>query len=818
MILFIFRDDLEGIYEQNEAGPSQQFDEYFEENDNDDDGNPSGSEYDPVDDEEFEEDDEIEEIPAKKSIRGDFDEELTTICDDSWQLDKITWKKLFAYQKDGVKWLLKKYDQGVGCILADEMGLGKTVQAIAMLKAIELSKKRMAALNGKGLNQALIVCPASLLNQWIKHFNEWYPRCRIVMLHNTSYHRIDVDDALLTISNSLNHPNGCVLLTTYKTYVANSSKINKFVWHAVILDEGHAIKCVSTKASEAIRGVATPHRVVLTGTPIQNNLYELWSLIEFVYPGKLGPLKAFHANIIKPIHDGSFLNASDAKKAIAHQCAIVLQHAVCPYILRRLKSDTNLALELPQKSEQVGDVENRDAKIRSFLFSLQMLFCKLTSRQRKLYENYVNSDEVTSILENRVDPLVGITKLAHLCNHPAIFEGDKKLKHANYKDSGKLIVLRKLLKRWHREGGNKVLLFTQKKTVIAIVERILEKLEMKFLTMSGETPVARRAKLVEQFEKDPHIFVFLLTTRVGGVGLNLVAANKIVIFDPDWNPTNDQQAKERAWRIGQHRDVAIYRLITSGTIEEKIYLRQIHKEALVMKVLEKKSRSGIINRESLAELFRLVPDGVGGTEVGMYVDGEIAPDCQIGDDRKSSKKTRKLKKDLENCIDKKALSNLFKDQMLTAIISHADAIKGEEIRLMHMTTARQYAQDAARFLLHVENRPSTCWKAEFDKDLKGRETTPSDEVFKKSDYFETVHRTLSRNDGSEELNERVKQAQTLRELFLRFDGKIEKEKIEKYFKPNQRTGLEYFFFNEVLHTLSRFNSKLNVYELKKKYF
>lgn len=339
---------------------------------------------------------------------------------------------------------------------------------------------------------------------------------------------------------------------------------------------------------------------------MQNNLTELWSLFDFVYPFRLGSLVNFRNQFEFPIKRGGYANASNLEFETAMQCAETLKEAVQPYLLQRFKVD--VATDLPQKKEQV-------------------LFCKLTRQQRDRYENFLNSADMKSISAGKQNMLFGVDYLRKVCNHPDLTEHKTLSKQAGYdygapNKSGKMQVVKELLSLWTK-GGHKTLLFAQHKIMLDILEKFIKNLPgINYRRMDGETPIGRRQDMVDEFNKSPDLHVFLLTTKVGGLGVNLTGANRVIIYDPDWNPSTDIQARERSWRLGQKREVEIYRLMSAGTIEEKIYHRQIFKQFLTNKVLKDPKQRQTFQMSDLHDLFTLGSDRADGeTETGTLFRG-----------------------------------------------------------------------------------------------------------------------------------------------------------------------------------------------------
>ncbi|KAK5972601.1 hypothetical protein GCK32_004138 [Trichostrongylus colubriformis] len=303
----------------------------------------------------------------------------------------------------------------------------------------------------------------------------------------------------------------------------NERKQEEFIlplaWHYVILDEGHKIRNPNAQITVALKKIHTPCRLILSGTPLQNTLVEIWSLMDFVYSGRLNTLDTFNERFAVPITQGGYANATKQQLATAYKCAVVLRDTISPFILRRLKTNVQKTIVLPDKNEKV-------------------LFCEITDDQRRLYREYLTSRECASIFKGRLDAFVGLTTLRKLCNHPDLVNGgpnrhndfdeteDKTKAYGYYRRSGKMRVLSKLLHMWNKQGGQKVLIFSQSREMLDIVERKLQNDKYTYIRMDGSTGIGRRINLVDQFNQDPNIFVFLLTTRVGGLGINLTAANK----------------------------------------------------------------------------------------------------------------------------------------------------------------------------------------------------------------------------------------------------------------------------------------------------
>ncbi|KAJ6024866.1 DNA repair protein rhp26 [Penicillium herquei] len=518
---------------------------------------------------------------------------------------------LFPYQKTGVQWLWELHQQSIGGIVGDEMGLGKTVQAITYLAALHHS--------GKYSKPAIVVCPATLMAQWVSEFHQWWPPLRVSILHSSGSGMMNLkkekhqeetdeeDDASTFMGNPNTHfispskkaakkvlkrvvEDGHVLVTTYSGLETYANELVGVEWGCAILDEGHKIRNPDAAMTLSAKELQTHHRIILSGTPIQNSLIDLWSLFDFVYPMRLGNLVSFKTQFETPIRQGGYASATNLEVQTAIKCAETLKEAISPYLLQRYKTD--VASDLPQKKEQV-------------------IFCKLNSYQRAMYNRYLSSKDMEAIYKGKMRSFAGIDVLRKICNHPDLATGDFKPEDKEYGDedrSTKLKVLKSLLQLW-KDTGHKTLLFAQTVQMLNILEKFINSLGgFSCRRMDGSTQISKRQGMVEEFNMDPSLHVFLMTTKVGGIGLNLTGADRVIIFDPDWNPSTDIQACERAWRLGQTRDVTIFRLMMKGTIEEKIYHRQLFKQLMTNKITKDPQQREAFHLSNLHDLFSLAEE------------------------------------------------------------------------------------------------------------------------------------------------------------------------------------------------------------------
>mmetsp|Transcript_75136 Transcript_75136/g.220203 ORF Transcript_75136/g.220203 Transcript_75136/m.220203 type:complete len:1065 (-) Transcript_75136:152-3346(-) len=494
------------------------------------------------------------------------------------------WEALYAHQQEGVRWLWNLHRNKQGGILADDLGLGKTVQTIAYLASLHHS----GCLRREASQGILVVCPVTLLRQWQKEIRIWYSRLDVRVIHQLE------EKARKEAFAAACGPQR-VAITSYEMLRACGSDIVEVPWAVVILDEGQKIRNPHGLGTHIAKTFDTPHRIILTGSPVHNNLQELWSLMDFVRPGCLGTLPVFTEEMARPIEAGSAAGVEPARAAAAYQTASALREMTKPAILRRTKPEVMEAIQLPKKEEQV-------------------LLCHLTTEQYAAYLGFVQSQQASHLRSGSRESghvMHAINVCRRLCNHPDFLlgESDSSLKPPdmwNYERSGKMKVLVEAMRQWFTEG-HRVLVFVQTMRMLEVLGELMERQGYRHLRMDSRTPVSKRVRTIEEFNGDTNLFAMVLTTRIGGVGLNIIGADRVVLFDPDWNPMTDIQARERAWRIGQRREVGVFRLLLAGTLEEKIYQRQMAKQQLSQQVFSAGSCGQAFGRGRLIDAFALPP-------------------------------------------------------------------------------------------------------------------------------------------------------------------------------------------------------------------
>ncbi|KAI8796459.1 DNA excision repair protein ERCC-6 [Biomphalaria glabrata] len=661
---------------------------------------------------------EAEQMDREEENRDDRDKESE--FDGGFHVPQKLWTKLFPYQKTGVRWLWELHCQQAGGIIGDEMGLGKTIQTIAFLAALKTSRLKNVNFPYKGLGPTIIVCPTTVMHQWLKECHKWWPEFRVAILHSSGSFSGSESDLVRSIAKSQG-----ILITSYNTLVVHQELVLRFNWHYVILDEGHKIRNPDAKVTICCKQFRTPHRIILSGSPIQNNLKELWSLFDFVFPGKLGTLPDFMQHFSIPIVQGGYSNATQIQVETAYRCACVLRDTINPYLIRRMKADVKKGLDLPNKNEQV-------------------LFCRLTDEQREVYQEYLASRQCQDILQGKFQVFVGLITLRKICNHPDLSTGgpqvfksqsalsDPELQFGYHKRSGKMIVVEALLRLWYKQQ-HRVLLFTQSKSMLNILEKFVQEQGYSYLIMDGGTSISARQPLITQYNNDPSIYLFLLTTRVGGLGVNLTGADRVIIYDPDWNPSTDVQARERAWRIGQTRQVTIYRLLTSGTIEEKIYHRQIFKQFLTNRILKDPKQRRLFKSQDMMELFTLgSQDNKEGTETSAIFAG-TGSDVKIPKRRKRNRFDELLEKKEKDKAQENVKQSVCEDEDMGLDIDELERMKELAKRLSRQMENEKknklQTADAANSSLdnvqvaNVNSSSKATWSS--DESVRNDEHNPS---------------------------------------------------------------------------------------------
>ena len=474
---------------------------------------------------------------------------------------------LRPYQHEGLSWLRLLTKLGLGACLADDMGLGKTIQVLALLLA---ENRDGAAPPGA---PSILVVPASLLGNWRDEASRFAPSLKLRFLHPAETDRQTLAD--IEAAPQAHLADTDLVVTTYAMLV-RQSWLAEVSWRLVILDEAQAIKNPATRQSRAVRKLPGAARIALTGTPVENRLGDLWALFDFLNPGLLGSRKVFQ----------SFVKSLQAREENPFE---PLRRLVGPYILRRLKTDRTIISDLPEKTETAR-------------------YCYLTRTQVKLYGQVVRT--MKREMESAVDiarrgvVLRSLLRLKQVCNHPSQLLGDGEFRPA---DSGKFLRLAEICEEL-AERQEKVLVFTQFREIIdPLAEHLGAIFGQSGLVLHGATGVGQRRGLVARFQSDDGPPFFILSLKAGGTGLNLTAASHVVHFDRWWNPAVENQATDRAFRIGQRRNVLVHKFMTTGTVEERIDGMIAQKQKLADELLSGDGEVNLteLSDEALMDLVRL---------------------------------------------------------------------------------------------------------------------------------------------------------------------------------------------------------------------
>ncbi|KAG2734940.1 hypothetical protein G9P44_001154 [Scheffersomyces stipitis] len=524
-------------------------------------------------------------------------------------------KILRPHQIAGVKFLYRCTAglidaRAKGCIMADEMGLGKTLQCIALMWTLLKQSPR----GKRTIEKCIIVCPSSLVRNWANEIIKWLGEGVLTPLavDGKSTKNSELGGALQQWSvargRNIVRP---VLIISYETLRRNVDKLAGTEVGLMLADEGHRLKNGDSLTFTALNSLRCERRVILSGTPIQNDLSEYFSLLNFANPGYLGTRNDFKKNFENKILKGRDAIATDKEREVGDEKLAELSQLVSKFIIRR--TNDILSKYLPVKYEYV-------------------LFTGLSPMQKDLYRHFITSPEIKKLLKGvGSQPLKAIGMLKKLCNHPDLlnlpddFEGSEKFIPEDYCSSigsggrnrevqswysGKFMILERFLYQIRSQTNDKIVLISNYTQTLDLIERMCRHKKYGSLRLDGTLSINKRQKLVDKFnDPEGNEFIFLLSSKAGGCGINLIGANRLILMDPDWNPAADQQALARVWRDGQKKDCFIYRFISTGTIEEKIFQRQSMKMSLSSCVVdEKEDVERLFSADNLRQLFMYQPD------------------------------------------------------------------------------------------------------------------------------------------------------------------------------------------------------------------
>lgn len=576
-------------------------------------------------------------------INDDENNDENNVENNDFIMPKYFHGDLRNYQKDGLHWLKVLYENGINGILADEMGLGKTIQVIALL--CHLYEKQQSG-------PYLIVAPLSTIPNWTMEFEKFAPELPVTVLYGSIDERSIIHQQILRKHKVTNgYSASPIVLTTFEIPLRDKHFLRSQHWKYIIIDEGHRIKNYNCQLVKVLAGCKSMNRLLLTGTPLQNNLAELWSLLNFLLPEIFDDLAVFESWFdAKELqyNEGTqkFLKREQEKHVLGS-----LREILKPFMLRREKAD--VCLDIPPKKELIvyapltelqhnlyKAVLNRDIRMLSKISEEPSIYtddgkrrkrrCALKNTdtyEKNIYNTRVQDDshkkydpnhqklqmwkQYTDVTERNRDFLLNITILHRasmyqkIVNHPFLVHcpldasGLPLIDENLIKASGKLLVLDLMLAKL-KSQGHKVLLFSTMTTILDKIEDYLLMRPYQYVRLDGTTKMEERKTRITDFNSDPNIFLFLISTRAGGVGLNLAAADTVIMYDSDWNPQMDIQAMARCHRIGQTKPIVIYKLCSKGTIDEIILKRAEAKRVLEKMVISQTSK--ILNKDTLMEL------------------------------------------------------------------------------------------------------------------------------------------------------------------------------------------------------------------------
>lgn len=560
------------------------------------------------------------------------DQELLKEDDDSTSITEFTESpgyihgQLRPYQIQGLNWLISLHENSLSGILADEMGLGKTLQTISFLGYLRYFRDVTGP--------HIVITPKSTLDNWAREFAKWTPDVKVLVLQGDKEQR---NELILTQLMTCDFD---VVIVSYEIVIREKSYFKKFDWQYVVVDEAHRIKNEESLLSQIIRLFHSQNRLLITGTPLQNNLHELWALLNYILPDVFSESESF---------DSWFSNKDDEDNMVSQ-----LHKVLKPFLLRRIKADVEKSL-LPKQELNV--------------------YVKMSDMQKKWYQKILEKDidavnGANGKKESKTRLLNIVMQLRKCCNHPYLFEGaepgppyttDEHLVFNSYK----MQILDKLLKKFRAEGS-RVLIFSQMSRMLDILEDYCAFREYQYCRIDGQTEHADRVNSIDEYNAPgSEKFVFLLTTRAGGLGINLTSADIVILFDSDWNPQADLQAMDRAHRIGQTKQVKVFRFITENAIEEKILERAAQKLRLDQLVIQQGRNSGGASQSNKAaskdELLNMIQFGA----AEMFEaegDSLNGADIDIEDILKNSEaKTQKLNQKFAK-LDINALQNFTNDE------------------------------------------------------------------------------------------------------------------------------------------------------------
>ncbi|ELT97754.1 hypothetical protein CAPTEDRAFT_180039 [Capitella teleta] len=558
------------------------------------------------------------------------------------------------YQVEGFQWLCSLFQNGINGILADEMGLGKTIQCIALVTSL-------VEHNVPG--PFLICAPLSTVPNWVSEFQTFAPKLPVILYHGSKEARHEMRSKIMKPTKVRKGLSLCpVVITSYEIAMNDSKMIAKNEWRLMIVDEGHRVKNAQCKLIHALKTYNCPHRLLLTGTPLQNNLAELWSLLNFLLPDIFCDLGSFEMWFdLDHLQKAGAVDDEIIAEETKHNVLAMLHQVLTPFMLRRLKKDVDL--DVPPKREILVYAPLSEKQERMYKATLDSSILRLVGIEKEEKFDYDSKGRSVRKTRNQVDyslmtdqdidrdsdakvdkwvkdilqkqhndeesrkPKIGpkdtklniqlrsvMALLRKICNHPHLVEypltksGEFLINQQLVKASGKMEMLDRMLVALKKDG-HKVLIFSQMTSILDVLMDYCQFRKYSFCRLDGSTKLDDRREEIHRFSQPGGPFIFLLSTRAGGLGINLTAADTVIIFDSDWNPQSDLQAQDRCHRIGQTKPVLVFRFITANTIDQRIVERAAAKRKLEKLVIhrEKFKKGSVHEKFSIEDLDLMSP-------------------------------------------------------------------------------------------------------------------------------------------------------------------------------------------------------------------
>ncbi|CAD89731.3 DNA repair and recombination protein RAD54-like [Caenorhabditis elegans] len=696
------------------------------------------------------------------------------------------------------KWLQTQMDHNRGGIVIDENVLNKprkAWQGASFLSSIFESFRKFK--NSAGLSSALIVCPEAKLSEWMLAIRHQFDYARIFVLHkaSTTGHETDyVEKIFQDLKETKKIPFGAVLLTTFAEFGKHEKAIVDHQWQLVYLDQGlFEMTRQMRNQIEGMKKLKTPNRFIFTDTSVRDRLEELWWNVDFVFPGRLSDYKTFQTNFQNVIEIGCRLDATPEEASTAYECIVALHVALKPLILSRLIKNPNdwfCRREISKKEvEHIKDI-----------------ICPLSKRQRRCLKIYKRSDEVQGILRQSSAACVGLKKLTDICDHPGIHKGvtPETKKFGSIEDSGKVRIVFQLLDMWLGTPGAKVVIFTQRRQVAVMLEHFMKQKRIAYCSFLKAKNAYDRENVVNYFENTTDVQILLAPSIMFKLGMQLKKANKVIIFDPEWNPDSDvKHTREMSFLTKKVEDVTVVRLVSEGTVEDSSYFKKLWESGLASRLLSDPKFEPFVPRTTLEEFLTVRPKIKAGKNDMPVV--------------KSHMKNRLLEYE-----DKQLLSSIIDTTRLDTIRTHFTSFQ------YHSTTSdriksRDVVNRAVRSIIQIDSRLARYWRQMYHQIVDEPTLDPPNPEFyvepmQIDPYWEAVHPMVPRTSDREELNFLVAMAVDVRSHMLKCYGETEKKLRELFVRNADRSNpIRMFFIYDIFWTFAKFHENWQLWIIRPEY-